>query len=144
MCVYYLDCHEAGLCCYLVIHIENLLRPLLPFVTCLLTLPRTVKVYSTGVHVFSSWAVYILANLIVLQDVTPVVKVKWLALFLHMPEAHISASRSHILTYDFSGFPQSLQYLKSGYDHFLLQHSQFEPRNLCSWRGVIISVGAPC
>jgi hypothetical protein len=22
------DCHEAGLCCYLVIHIENLLRPL--------------------------------------------------------------------------------------------------------------------
>jgi hypothetical protein len=28
MCVCYLDCHEAGLCCYLVIHIENLLRPL--------------------------------------------------------------------------------------------------------------------
>jgi hypothetical protein len=24
----YLDCHEAGLCCYLVIHIENLLHPL--------------------------------------------------------------------------------------------------------------------
>jgi hypothetical protein len=24
----YLGCHEAGLCCYLVIHIENLLRPL--------------------------------------------------------------------------------------------------------------------
>jgi hypothetical protein len=24
----YLDCHEAGLCCYLVIHIENLLRQL--------------------------------------------------------------------------------------------------------------------
>jgi hypothetical protein len=23
-----LDCHEAGLCCYLVIHTENLLRPL--------------------------------------------------------------------------------------------------------------------
>jgi hypothetical protein len=23
-----LDCHEAGLCCYLVIHIENLLLPL--------------------------------------------------------------------------------------------------------------------
>jgi hypothetical protein len=28
MCVCYLDCHEAGLCCYLVIRIENLLRPL--------------------------------------------------------------------------------------------------------------------
>jgi hypothetical protein len=28
MTVCYLDCHEAGLCCYLVIHIENLLRPL--------------------------------------------------------------------------------------------------------------------
>jgi hypothetical protein len=26
--VCYLDCHEAGVCCYLAIHIENLLRPL--------------------------------------------------------------------------------------------------------------------
>jgi hypothetical protein len=24
----YRDCHEAGLCCYLVIHVENQLRPL--------------------------------------------------------------------------------------------------------------------
>jgi hypothetical protein len=24
----YLDCHEAGLCCYILTHIENLLRPL--------------------------------------------------------------------------------------------------------------------
>jgi hypothetical protein len=28
MSVCYLDCHEAGLCCYLVIQIGNLLRPL--------------------------------------------------------------------------------------------------------------------
>jgi hypothetical protein len=28
MRICYLDCHEAGLCCYLVIHTENLLRPL--------------------------------------------------------------------------------------------------------------------
>jgi hypothetical protein len=28
MSIFYLDCHEAGLCCYLVIHIEILLRPL--------------------------------------------------------------------------------------------------------------------
>jgi hypothetical protein len=28
MRVCYLDCHVAGLCCYLVVHIENLLRPL--------------------------------------------------------------------------------------------------------------------
>jgi hypothetical protein len=28
MHVCYLSCHEAGLCCYLVIHIENLLHPL--------------------------------------------------------------------------------------------------------------------
>jgi hypothetical protein len=28
MRVCYLDCREAGLCCYLSIHIENLLRPL--------------------------------------------------------------------------------------------------------------------
>jgi hypothetical protein len=27
----YLDCHEAGLCCYLVIHIENLLPQLQTF-----------------------------------------------------------------------------------------------------------------
>jgi hypothetical protein len=31
MRVCYLDCHEAGLCCYLVIHMKNLLRPLQPF-----------------------------------------------------------------------------------------------------------------
>jgi hypothetical protein len=28
MCICYLDCHEAGLCCYLVIHTGNLLHPL--------------------------------------------------------------------------------------------------------------------
>jgi hypothetical protein len=28
MRVCYVDCHEAGLCCYLVIHIGNLLSPL--------------------------------------------------------------------------------------------------------------------
>jgi hypothetical protein len=28
MRICYLDCHEAGLCCYLVIHIENLLHSL--------------------------------------------------------------------------------------------------------------------
>jgi hypothetical protein len=37
ICVCYLDCHEAGLCCYLVIHIENLLWSIqlfkLPFAT---------------------------------------------------------------------------------------------------------------
>jgi hypothetical protein len=31
MRVCYLDCHEAGLCCYLVIDIENILRPLQVF-----------------------------------------------------------------------------------------------------------------
>jgi hypothetical protein len=31
MRVSYLDCHEARLCCYLVTHIENLLRSLLLF-----------------------------------------------------------------------------------------------------------------
>jgi hypothetical protein len=28
MCICYLDCHEAELCCYLVIHTENVLHPL--------------------------------------------------------------------------------------------------------------------
>jgi hypothetical protein len=28
MCICYIDCHEAGPCCYLVIHIGNLLCPL--------------------------------------------------------------------------------------------------------------------
>jgi hypothetical protein len=31
MHIFYLDCHEAGLCCYIVIHTENLLCPLLLF-----------------------------------------------------------------------------------------------------------------
>jgi hypothetical protein len=31
MLVFYLDCHEAGLCCYLVIQIENLLHRLQQF-----------------------------------------------------------------------------------------------------------------
>jgi hypothetical protein len=31
MRVCYLDCHEAGLCCYIIIHIENLLHQLQPF-----------------------------------------------------------------------------------------------------------------
>jgi hypothetical protein len=43
MRICYLDCHEAWLCCYLLIHTENLLRPLqlffFLFVTYLLTLP---------------------------------------------------------------------------------------------------------
>jgi hypothetical protein len=42
MRVCYLGCHEAGLCCYLVMHIGNLLTSitavLLPFVTYFLTL----------------------------------------------------------------------------------------------------------
>jgi hypothetical protein len=45
-----LDCHEAGLCCYLVIQIEDLFTSitevLLPFVTCLLTLPLIFLVLS--------------------------------------------------------------------------------------------------
>jgi hypothetical protein len=45
MRVCYLDCQEAGLCCYLVIHIGNpitsITTVLLPFVTYLLTLPRS-------------------------------------------------------------------------------------------------------
>jgi hypothetical protein len=35
MRVCYLDCHDAGLCCYLVVHIENPLRPLQLFYFCL-------------------------------------------------------------------------------------------------------------
>jgi hypothetical protein len=49
MRVCYLDCHKVGLCYYLVIHIEHLLRPLqqflLPFVTYLLTLPRISQLF---------------------------------------------------------------------------------------------------
>jgi hypothetical protein len=46
--VCYLDCHEGGLYCYLVIHIENLLHPLqqfyFHFMSFLLTFPRTYGV----------------------------------------------------------------------------------------------------
>jgi hypothetical protein len=45
MRVYYLDCHDAGLWCYLVMHVEKPITPmtavLLPFLTYLLNLPRT-------------------------------------------------------------------------------------------------------
>jgi hypothetical protein len=42
MLVCYLDSHESGLCCYLVIHssITSILAILLPFTTCLLTFPH--------------------------------------------------------------------------------------------------------
>jgi hypothetical protein len=42
MRVCYLDCHEAGLYCYLVIHVEHLIvrySCFIPFVTYLLTVP---------------------------------------------------------------------------------------------------------
>jgi hypothetical protein len=52
MRVCYLDCHEAGLCCYLLIHIENLLRPLrLFYFHYLLTLPRIIKIPNRMNHV---------------------------------------------------------------------------------------------
>jgi hypothetical protein len=45
MCICYLDCHEAGLCCCLVVThrrpITSITAVLLPFVTYLRTLPRT-------------------------------------------------------------------------------------------------------
>jgi hypothetical protein len=31
MRVCYVDCHEAGLCCYLLIHMENIIPPSLQF-----------------------------------------------------------------------------------------------------------------
>jgi hypothetical protein len=43
MLVCYLDCHEAGLCCYLVIHKEILLRPLQLFY-----FPLTFKTITVG------------------------------------------------------------------------------------------------
>jgi hypothetical protein len=51
--VCYLHCHEAGLCCYLVIHIENLLRPLLLFYFHLCPvywLPRIRRTKSSNSH----------------------------------------------------------------------------------------------
>jgi hypothetical protein len=45
MRICYLDCHEAGLCCYLVIHsqlITSISAILLPFVTYLLTLVAAI------------------------------------------------------------------------------------------------------
>jgi hypothetical protein len=57
MHLYYLDCHKTGVCCHLVIHIENLLRQLQQFyfslwpVTYVLTLSRNsllFQVYSSS------------------------------------------------------------------------------------------------
>jgi hypothetical protein len=46
-----LDCHEAGLCCYLVIHrkpITSITAVLLQFMTDLLTLPHALEVRRKG------------------------------------------------------------------------------------------------
>jgi hypothetical protein len=58
MRVCYLDCHDAGLCCYLVIQIEtftSITAVLLPFVTYLLTLPRTKLQIRTSWGNSRSW-----------------------------------------------------------------------------------------
>jgi hypothetical protein len=44
----YLDCHEAGLCCYLLTHIENLLRPLQLFYFHLWSIYWLSLVYALG------------------------------------------------------------------------------------------------
>jgi hypothetical protein len=49
----YLDCHEAGLCCYLVIHrkaLTSITNVLLPFVTYLLILPRIIELIISTFH----------------------------------------------------------------------------------------------
>jgi hypothetical protein len=54
MLVYYLDCHEAGLCCYLVIHTENQLHPLQLFYTYfILWSIYWLSVVNTKIHYFS-------------------------------------------------------------------------------------------
>jgi hypothetical protein len=50
MCVCYIDCDEAGLCCTLLIHLENLLHPLQLFYFLLRPIYRVpLVVYSFGV-----------------------------------------------------------------------------------------------
>jgi hypothetical protein len=51
--VCYLDCHEAGLCCYLVIHVENRLRPLQLFYFRLWPIYWLSLVYSTCVSSYN-------------------------------------------------------------------------------------------
>jgi hypothetical protein len=52
MRVCYLDYHEAGLCCYLVLHIENLLRPLHLFYFNLWYIYRLLRILADGFPVF--------------------------------------------------------------------------------------------
>jgi hypothetical protein len=56
MCMHvcYIDCHGVGLCCYLVIHIENLLRPLQLFYFHLWSIYRlSLIVKEPGIFSFS-------------------------------------------------------------------------------------------
>jgi hypothetical protein len=56
-----LDCHEAGICCYLMKHIENLL---LPFVTYFLSLPRKYSDIETSLLtlIHNHWSVGIIVE----------------------------------------------------------------------------------
>jgi hypothetical protein len=63
MRINYLDCHEAGLCCYLVIHIENLLRPLQLFCLHLWSIYWLSLVAGIGLESVN-WKVRVFATLI--------------------------------------------------------------------------------
>jgi hypothetical protein len=55
MCVCFVDCREAGVCCYLMIHLENLLHPFqliyLHFVIYLLTPPLISDWHKLNSHI---------------------------------------------------------------------------------------------
>jgi hypothetical protein len=58
MCAFYLDCHEAWLCRYIVIYIENLLRPLHLFYLYLWHIYWLLRIYHTRViNNFSLWEI---------------------------------------------------------------------------------------
>jgi hypothetical protein len=70
MSICFLDFHEAGLCCYLVVHIENLLRPshyfhLWPIYWLFLVYVHIIRYLGEGilfilripVHICPSWSI---------------------------------------------------------------------------------------
>jgi hypothetical protein len=63
MRISYLGCYKAELCCYLVIHIGNISRPLLPLVTCLLTLLPNI---ATATNYISAACSFLLIDFLIL------------------------------------------------------------------------------
>jgi hypothetical protein len=117
MRVCYLDCYEAGLCCYLLTHIETLLRPLQ---LCYFHLWRTYWLfsYSAEREVMYLFTSYLFSSLLLFTFFGPAILRLTLpnkshpsgnVSLLYMRGFRIECRLGYLLSRGFSGFLQFLQ-----------------------------------